>query len=156
MKGLIMKRFNSLGAAVLLISVFFSANFALAYQPLIPGERITINSTTFSKNILTALDSENDGLKISAMQQVLKYKDLIDINKSAVALMRIYRSSKYEKVRKLALVAIHSIQNDWALGILKRDLYFEKSPAIKDLMIAVLNNDVEKFKRCKDIAAFLQ
>jgi hypothetical protein len=152
-----MKRSNTILTIVLLIAAIFSSNLALADQPIVNSDNLVkaTERITFSENILSALKSENVGLQVSAMQQVVKYKDLVDINKSALALVRVYRNSYDEKMRMLALVTIHSIQNDWALGILKRDLEFEYSPTIKNLMIAVLNNDIETFKKSEEITAFL-
>lgn len=153
-----MKRNTTLLAIILLTSAALISNTALATQPIDNRDHLVtaVDRITFSKNILTALHSENAGLKISAMQKVVKYKDLVDINNSVLELMRVYRKSNDEKMRQLALVTIHAIQNDWALGILKRDLQFEQSPKIKKLMIAVLNNDIEKFKKSEEITAFLQ
>lgn len=95
----------------------------------------------FSKNLEGAVKSENAGLQISAMQMVIKYSDKVNINNSVTNLVRVYRSDTNERVRQLALVTIHAIQNDWALGIVKRDLGFECSPELKKLMIAVVNNN---------------
>ena len=153
-----MKRSNTLLKILLLMAIVVSSNLALANQPTVNGDHLekATERITFSANILSALQAENVGLQVSAMQKVVKYKDLVDINKSALALVRVYRNSNDEKMRKLALVTIHSIQNDWALGVLKRDLEFEKSPTIKNLMIAVLKNDMDIFRESEEITAFLQ
>ena len=98
----------------------------------------------YSKNLVTALKSDNLGLQVSAMQQVIKYKDYINVDRAALDLVRIYRRHKDDRMRQLALVTLYSAKNDWAMGIIKRDFNFECCPKVKRLMAAML---VEKSKK---------
>jgi len=96
------------------------------------------NWELFSKNLVNALNSDNLGLKVSAMQKVIKYKEKVDVEDAALEIVRLYRRHKDERVRQLALVTLHSMQNDWALGIVKRDYNFENNSKIKRLMAAII------------------
>ena len=66
------------------------------------------------------------------MQLVITYADKLDVSDAALDLVRLYRTHKDERVRQMALVTIHTINNDWAAGIVKRDYAFEKSNKIKN------------------------
>ena len=98
------------------------------------------NWELFSKNLVKALNSDNLGLKVSAMQKVIKYKEKVDVEDAALEIVRLYRRHKDERVRQLALVTLHSMQNDWALGIVKRDYNFENNSKIKRLMAAIITD----------------
>lgn len=47
-------------------------------------------------------------------------------------------------MRQLALVTLYSTQNDWAMGIVKRDYNFECCPQVKRLMAAMLYEKSKK------------
>jgi hypothetical protein len=96
------------------------------------------NWKLFSKNLVQAIKSDNLGLKVSAMQKVIKYKEKVDVEDAALEVVRLYRRHKDDRVRQLALVTLHSMQNDWALGIVKRDYNFENNSKIKRLMAAII------------------
>ena len=98
----------------------------------------------FSKNLVKALKTPNTGLQVSAMQKVITYADKLDISDAALALVRLYRNHKDERVRQLALVAINATNNDWAAGIVKRDYNFEKSAKIKRVMAAIIAANEKK------------
>lgn len=100
----------------------------------------------FSKNLVKALKSDNQGLQVSAMQQVIKYGKKVDVKDATLDIVRVYRRSNNEKFRQLALAAINAMQSEWALGIVKRDYQFETNPKIKKMMAAVLNANKEKAK----------
>ena len=98
----------------------------------------------FSKNLVKALKSENLGLKVSAMQLVIKYKEKVDVENASLDVVRLYRRHKDERVRQLALVTLHAMKNDWALGIVKRDYNFENNLKVKKLMAAVITDYAQK------------
>ena len=141
-----MRRFIIMITVFLLTLSLFVASFLLAEDSRKDWDHIISISDwkNFSKNLTNAVKSENIGLQISAMQMVIKYSDKVDIDNSVINLVRLYRSQKDEKIRQIALVTIHAIQNDWALGIVKRDLRSETSPKIKKLMAAVINDRAEE------------
>ena len=97
------------------------------------------DNKTFSKNLVKALKSDNQGLQVSALQLVVKYGKKVDVEDATLGVVRIYRRSNNEQFRQLALAAIHASQNDWAISVVARDYQFETNPKIKKMMAAVLS-----------------
>jgi len=93
---------------------------------------------TFSQNLTVALKTSNTGLQVSAMQLVIQYADKLKMDEAAKDLVKLYRKNKDERVRLMALVTINSIDNDWALSVVKRDFAYEKSTRIKKAMAAII------------------
>lgn len=127
-----MKRL-SLILIVLLVSIpmlAFSGEQAEADQ---------VNWNAFSKNLVKAIASENEGLQRSAMRMIIHHADKVNVDQAVFDLVRIYRSNKNEKVRQLAVVALHKIQNKWAMDFLKRDLKFEDSPVLQKQILYCVN-----------------
>lgn len=86
--------------------------------------------TAFSKNLVRALGTPNEGLQISAMSMVVRYGDNLDVNNAVFDVVRIFRNNKNPKIRQLALVTLYKMQNKWAVDFLKRNLKFEKDKNI--------------------------
>jgi hypothetical protein len=143
MKGNTMKRVTSIATIFLLSFLLISSSFAFAKND---WENLVKNADwqKFSQNLEEALTIKNVGLQTSAMQMIIKYGNKVDVDNSVLNLVRIYRMNKNEKIRQLALVTLHAMQNDWALGIIKRDFRFESSDKIKRMMAAIIANDTEK------------
>ena len=133
MEGQTMKRTLTIFATVLLaFSLIFAANSqATDYE-------------AFSKNLVKAVKADNQGLQVSALQQVIKYGNKVEVKDATLDIVRIYRRSNNEQFRQLALAAINAMESEWALGIVKRDYQFEANPKIKRMMAAVLNANKEK------------
>jgi len=93
----------------------------------------------YSKNLVKAMNSENLGLQVSSMQQIIKYKDNVNVDKAVQTIFRLYRRDKDVRVRQMALKTIYELQNDWALGMLARDVNYEKTPKIKRMLVAILS-----------------
>ena len=91
-----------------------------------------------SKTMVRALKTDNDGLKISVLHNIIRYGDKLDVGDAVFDIMRIYRNHKDERVRQLALIALHKIENDWAMNFLKRALKFENSPILRKRIYAIL------------------
>jgi hypothetical protein len=96
------------------------------------------NWKTYSENLVMAMKSGNLGLQTSAMQLIIQWNDKLNVENAATDLVRLYRNNKNERVRIMALVTINTIDNEWAKGIVRRDVAFETSPTIKRMMYAVL------------------
>lgn len=92
----------------------------------------------FSKNLVNAITSENEGLRRSAMQLIIEHADKLDLNDAIFELVTIYRYHENEKVRQMAAVAIQKLDSNWARGFLKRNLKFEDSEIIKHQIMAGL------------------
>ncbi len=75
---------------------------------------------------------------------MIHHKDKVNVDRAVLDIVRLYRIHKDERVRQLALVTLHAMQNDWAVSIIKRDFNFEKSPQIKRIMLAILYDKTKK------------
>ncbi|MFN2126864.1 MAG: hypothetical protein ACK2TU_03305 [Anaerolineales bacterium] len=96
------------------------------------------NWESASKSMVWALKSNNDGLKISVLHQIVKYSDSLDVNNAVFDVMRIYRNHPDERIRHLALIALHKMGNNWSMEFLKRRVLFENNPALYKCICAIL------------------
>jgi hypothetical protein len=103
-----------------------------------------VNWETFGKNLVSALQAPNTGLQVSAMQEVIKHAENVNVDKAGLDLIKLYRRHKDENVRQMALVTINSVNNEWAMEIVKRDFEFEKSKNIKRMMAAIIKEGQSK------------
>ena len=93
----------------------------------------------FSKGLIGAVESGNHGAKLGAMQQIAIYGSNLNVNRTVFDIVRVYRNSKFENERILALSALARIQDKWAMDFLARSVRFEKSERVKRHTIQVLN-----------------
>lgn len=100
--------------------------------------------TAFSKNLVRALATSNEGLQISAMSMVVRYGENLDVNDAVFDVVKIFRNQKNTKIRQLALVTLHKMENDWAMDFLKRNLKFEKDEVILNQSRCVIHNYLTK------------
>ena len=115
-----------------LATVFLSLSTVLADEPA------DVNWDGFSKGLVQALQSENDGVKLSAMQLVIKHGKKVDVETARYDVMDTFLYSKDRRVRQLALVALSKIDNVFDMGLLERQIGFEEDPVIKNQIAAVL------------------
>ncbi len=92
----------------------------------------------FSANLNRALKSENMGVKLSAMQLVIKYSDKIDVSNSVFDVMREFRDNEELAIRQLSLVTLYKMNNEWAIDFLKRLHKFEENTKIKNTIKAIV------------------
>ena len=146
MEGVTMKR-------IILITVVVLLSFCYAgAQETAPDWDQLIENTDwnlYSKNLVKAMNSHNLGLQVSAMQQIIKYKDNVNVDQAVQTIFRLYRRDKDVRVRQMALKTIYELQNDYALGILERDVNYEKSSKIKRMLVAILNEQSKKISERK-------
>jgi hypothetical protein len=113
----------------------------------------------FSENLVVALKSNNEGLQQSAMSQIIRYADNVDVDDAVYDVMQIYRSNKNESVRRLALTTLYKMQNKWALSFLRRAVQFEESPVLKNQICHILKDCAirtaiaKKLEKEKEVAA---
>lgn len=98
----------------------------------------------FSKNLVNALQSENEGLQQSAMQLVIKYDSRLDVKDAVFDVMQVFRNHKNQKVRQLALITLTNMNSKWAMGFLKRQIQFEGNPEIRHQLVAINYASFEK------------
>jgi len=91
----------------------------------------------FSKNLVIALKSDNEGLRRSAMNLIVRYGESLNVDEAVFDVVQIFRYSDNQKERRLALIALYKMQNDWSMYFLKRHMKFEDNPTLKH-QIAVI------------------
>lgn len=93
---------------------------------------------TFSDNLVQALRSDNDGLKASAMQMIIKHEGKVWVHEAAYDVYVIFKEHENAKMRQLALVALYKMQNDWFLDSIQNDFNEETDPAIRHQLLAIM------------------
>jgi len=84
----------------------------------------------FGENLINAVASENQGLKVSAMQHMITYHQYLDVKDATFDLLRIYRLHPEQRMRQLAAVTLEYVGNSWGKDFLKRNIKFEKNEVI--------------------------
>jgi hypothetical protein len=92
----------------------------------------------FSENLVVALKSEHDGLKVAAMGMVIRYSDQVDVKNAVFDVMRVYRNHDNMDMRRMALVTLGEMNNEWAIAFLERAERFEDSPVLRQTIKAVV------------------
>ncbi len=115
-----------------MLALFLASAFATASE--------TVDWNDYSKKLVTSLKSDNEGVKLSAMQQVITYSDKVNVDAAIHEIVKVYRTHEDVKVRQLALTTIHKTQNSWAMDFLKRNLAHESSPVLKAQIYHILDN----------------
>ncbi len=94
---------------------------------------------TFSDNLEQALACGHEGVQQGALRMIIFYGDNLAISRTGVHnAVRIYRDHKDDRLRRMAVVALGKIQDSWGLDMLKRSARFEKSPSVRQTILAVL------------------
>ena len=86
---------------------------------------------TFSTNLTSALKSENEGVKLAALQLVIQYGAQVDVDRAVFDVMRVYRDHNNDDIRRMAVVALGKMQHRWAINFLDRSEDFEKNDAVR-------------------------
>lgn len=126
---------------ICLVLISFSS-FAFA------GNNANVNWELFSNNLEKSLKSENLGVQLSAMQLIIRYSDDIDVKDGVLDVMRVFRSNEDQNIRKLALITLYKMNDEWAIDFLKMQHKFEENKDIKNkierIVVAYDNNDQQK------------
>ena len=149
-----MKRFSALllAAAVTIGSSGLSAGTAQAYTSVVPDgdERIAsleaeasaavtkVKWNRFSANLVDALKTGEHALQNAAMRLVIEYGDRVDVDRAKFDIVRIYRDGDDEQARRMAVVALASLDDSWSDDFLQRSVRFERSETLKKTIRAVL------------------
>lgn len=127
-----MKRSNLTIAFVAVAILIFSLSTVFAQ------ESANVDWKAYSKSLVKAVKSSNEGVKFSAMQQIIRYADKVSVSPARYEVMDIFLTSNNRQVRRLALVTLYKINNSLDMGLLERQIKFEKDPVIKRQIAAIL------------------
>ncbi len=100
-------------------------------------ENLTWNGD--SKELEVFLKSENDNQKVYAMQQIIINADQINVLHVSKALYNVFCEHQNDKMRLMALVALYKTNDYFMLKNLTEDLYREKDPEIRKLIVQILD-----------------
>ncbi len=92
----------------------------------------------FSLSLREALASGHDGLQLAAMRLAIQYADNVDIGRSVIDLMRIYRNHPDRNARRLAVVALGSLNSRMVINYLRLNEAFEETPCVRRTIHAVV------------------
>ncbi len=99
--------------------------------------------TEYSEVLGGALDSEVEGLRYAALRLAIQYSDDLTLDRSAIHDMAaMYRNHRNDNVRRMAVVALASTDDSWAIDYLKRSVAFEKTPKVLHTLKAVLQPEI--------------
>jgi hypothetical protein len=94
---------------------------------------------TFGQAVEDGLKSDNVGVQSTALRLIIEYKDQFHLSSSAVvSVMHLYREGQSEKVRRMAVVSLGSMNSNLGTGFLERSVQFENSANVKATIQAVL------------------
>jgi len=119
-----MKHLHKFLIVSIILLMFVSVSVAQEY----PRE---VNWEAFSKNLVMALGSSNEGLQMSAMGMIIRYGDNLSVKDGVFDVMKIFRNHKDHRVRILAMVTLNKMGCDWAMYVLKRNIKFETDERVK-------------------------
>jgi hypothetical protein len=120
-------------AVLSLVLIFCLSQFVFADET---RQLDKVNWEAFSKNIVKGLSIDNDGVKQAALQHIVNYGEYLNVDKAVFDIVNIYRNSKNEKFRQLAVIALHKMHNEWAMNFLQENLRLETNPAIKKQIVS--------------------
>lgn len=127
----------------------------IVFNSLIWGEdavqNTKVNWTAFSRNLVKAIATQNDGLRISALSMIVKYSENLDVDDAVFDIVWIFRNSNDTRVRQLALVTLHKMENSWAMDFLKRNLKFEENETIRNQSFCIVKDYYAKKSSPKEV-----
>jgi hypothetical protein len=93
----------------------------------------------FSKALVKAAKHDNHGVRLGAIQQIAIYGSHLDVDDAVFDVVGVYRNSKNQNERILALSALGKMRNAWAMDFLSRSVPFEKNDRVRQITIDVVN-----------------
>jgi hypothetical protein len=94
----------------------------------------------FSEALVEAMHTPNQGVRLGALQQIATYGSHLEVDEVLFDIVRIYRDASNQNCRILALMALASLEDPWAMDFLERSARFEKNDRIRRHTVAVVND----------------
>lgn len=137
-----MKKLRYLAVATLLLVAVPTTTLSAANPDVeIPKpvkEMTAADWANYSHHLVQALNSDHPGLKESALRYAILYQDSVTLKGATISMMKIYRDSSDDGLRRLAVVALGSLDSPLVDGYLTRAAEFEKNPGIARTIRAVV------------------
>ena len=87
--------------------------------------------SVFSENLVAGLQGDNEGVKLSALQMIVRYGKHLDVRDSQFEVVELFRSHPDRQVRRLAAIACRELKSEWAVGFLRMSEPFEKDERVR-------------------------
>ena len=94
----------------------------------------------FSENLVVGLASDNEGLKLSALQLIVEHGDRLDVRAAEHDVVRLFRGHHDQRVRRLAAVACSRLRSGWAMGFLRMSERFEPDARVRATIHSIVRN----------------
>ncbi|MDZ4698948.1 MAG: HEAT repeat domain-containing protein [Rhodothermales bacterium] len=101
----------------------------------------------YGERLAAALTSSTEGMTQSALQRLIQYGDFMPATRQTVMeVVTIYRNNEDDRVRRMAVVALGKLGDDWSMAYLKRAVHFEKNPEVRHTITYVLKDHDGSFQ----------
>jgi hypothetical protein len=127
-----MKRLSLLTALLVVLAVPVRADPPDLVPP--PHNADEAAWVQFGENLVVALKSDNEGLKISALQHIAAFGERFDVSDARFEMVRLFRDNKDERVRMMALAALSKANDAWIGDFLYRSARYESDAHMASLM----------------------
>jgi len=102
---------------------------------ILSAEQIDVLSQTLSD----ALESSHYGFQTSALRLMIEYGRQVEFShRTVIEVVRLYRDHSDDRVRRMAVVALGVVGDEWGLDFLKRSLPYETVAPVRHTVAAVL------------------
>ncbi len=98
-----------------------------------------VNWKKYSSSIVDGIRSENRGVRDASIRMAIQYSEKLDVSDATIDLMRIYRNSDSAQLRRLAAVALASIDSELAHGYLSLSKAYEVNDGVRKTIAALEN-----------------
>ncbi len=101
----------------------------------------------YGERLAAALTSSTEGMAQSALQRIIQYGDFVPATRQTVMeVVTIYRNNEDDRIRRMAVVALGKLGDDWSMVYLKRAVHFEKNPEVRHTITYVLQDHDGSFQ----------
>jgi hypothetical protein len=101
----------------------------------------------YSERISDALASGQDGLREAALRMTVLYADRLSLDHGdTIEMIRLFRDHGNDRMRRLAVVALHAADDHWGIEMLARSYRFEDCPQVRYQIGAVLLDHAKRHR----------
>jgi hypothetical protein len=118
----------------MLLSTLLLLAPALRADPGPPPDAEAERWDVVSRGLVAALQSDNDGVRCSALQVLVAVGgDRVDVREARFEVVRLFRDHPDPRVRMSALAALVQIDDPWVTDFLRRTARFERDARLARL-----------------------
>ncbi len=92
-----------------------------------------------TRTLSDALESAHFGIQTSALRLMIQYGDQVAFShRTVIEVVRLYRDHSDDRVRRMAVVALGALDDEWGLDFLRRSLPYEQVAPVRHTVAAVI------------------